>query len=136
MKSSADARLLPAVVAALLLCACSTPGTILQLPPAQPANAAYLTVPERDNVWVIPLKSKNSREMPITPEGLWVTQGWFTLEFQCYFPKNHPGHAEVPAGNPGKTMYFEDGHRYGLKCDDDKAGVIDLVDMGSVGKGD
>ena len=132
MSSTARAasRLWPAVMAMLGSWGCSTPGTILQLPPARPGDAAYLTVPEKDNVWVTPLKTKNVREMAITAEGLWVTQGWFTVEYQCYFPKHHPDHA-VLAGTPGKALYFQAGHRYGLKCDDDKAGVIDLLELGS-----
>jgi hypothetical protein len=124
----------PAVLATLVLWGCAAPGTVLQQPPVRPGDAAFLTVPERDHVWVIPSKNKNQREIAVTAEGLWVTEGWFTVEYQCYFPKHHPDHA-VLAGTPGKAMYFQAGHRYGLKCDDDKAGVIDLLELGSTDAG-
>jgi len=119
------------MLAAVSLWGCSTPGTILQLPPADPGAAALLTVPERDSVWVIPLKSKNPEEMPVSAEGLWVTSGWFTIEYQCFFPKNHPDKAVVPGGSTAKPFFIESGHRYSLKCDAEKAGVIDLSDIGS-----
>ncbi len=102
-------------------------GRILGTADPQSPDAAYVTVPPDEYFWLQPpaagRHSAPPPEMQIPKQGLWVSDGWFVLELQCYSPKNvkardadHPMLDRVQDEQP---VYLHGGHRYFLRCSDD-----------------
>lgn len=60
-----------------------------------------------------------------------MSEGWFVLEYGCFYPKNQPRNGFFDLGNVGHTIHLLDGHRYTLQCDPDVFGKADLIDITS-----
>lgn len=113
-------------------------GSILGTADPGSPDAAYVTVPEDEYFWLQPpaagRHSAPPPEMQIPKQGLWVSDGWFMLELQCYTPKNIPprdaDHPILDRVQDEKMIYLHGGHRYLLRCSDDRYGEYTLTELG------
>lgn len=119
----------------------SQPGAILAGPPADPADlpfTAFLTPADDEYFWITAEPHSNHELQPgetqVPKQGLWLQQGVFFLEFECFSPKKAP-HVAYPIlpeyGDMG-TLYIKGGRRYQLRCDDYRMGRVVLTDEGSL----
>lgn len=126
------------VVCALAGCA-SQPGLILTGPPTDPTDlpfTAFLKASDADYFWLsAPPQGSHVLEpsdTQVTKQGLWLQQGVFFLEFECYSPKKAPrvAYPILPEFGDTGTLNIKGGHRYLLSCDDYRIGKIVLTDLG------
>ncbi|HET7175386.1 MAG TPA: hypothetical protein VFK21_05195 [Gammaproteobacteria bacterium] len=131
---------LPLLAALLALAACaSQPGLILAGPPADPTDlpfSAFLRASDADYFWLsTPPQSSHVLEpsdTQVTKQGLWLQQGVFYLEFECYSPKKAPqvAYPILPESADETTLYIKGGRRYLLSCDEYRIGKAVLSDLG------
>jgi hypothetical protein len=123
---------------ALLLSACAvTRGEILGSSAAGDADAAFVSVPEDEYFWIAPPPagphSPTPADRQIPKDGLWLRDGWYIVESQCYSPKDAPASRSaypiLPETDDDKPVYIHGGHRYRLSCDAHKVGVFDVVEV-------
>ena len=122
---------------ALALAACMPHrGEILGPSAAGYADAAFVSVPEDEYFWIAPppagRHSAAPAEQQIPKDGLWVRDGWYIVESQCYSPRDAPAtrtaYPILPETDDDKPVYIHGGHRYRLSCDARKVGVFDLME--------
>src|SRR5579863_9468815 len=82
----------PFAAALVALAGCTAQrGEILDAGPAGHADAAFISVPEDEYFWIAPPAAGphavQPAELQIPRAGLWVREGWFQVEFQCYSPR-------------------------------------------------
>src|SRR5690348_16374449 len=112
-------------------------GRILGTADPRSSDAAYVTVPPDEYFWLHPPAAGRHGtpppEMQIPKQGLWVSDGWFVLELQCYSPKNlQPRDADHPMLDrvqDEQLVYLHAGHRYLLRCSDDHYGQYTLTEL-------
>ena len=131
---------LPLLVALLGLSGCaSQPGRILAGPPVDPADlpfSAFLKASDADYFWLsTPPTSSHVLEpsdTQVTKQGMWLRQGMFFLEFECYSPKKGPpvAYPILPESADETAIYIKGGRRYLLSCDDYRIGKAVLTDLG------
>lgn len=123
---------------ALAGCA-SQPGTILAGPPADPTDlpfTAFVTAADDEYFWIsAPPRSSHELqpgETQVPKQGLWLQQGVFLLEFECYAPKKapHVAYPILPESGDTGALYIRGGRRYQLSCDDYRMGRVVLTDQG------
>lgn len=112
-------------------------GRILGTTDPQSSDAAYVTVPPDEYFWLQPpVAGRHSAplpEMQIPKQGLWVSEGWFVVELQCYSPKNvklsDAEHPMLDRVQDEQMLYLHGGHRYLLRCSDDRFGEYVLTEL-------
>lgn len=124
--------LFAAVFTAFAGCAAER-GEILGASPLGYTDAAFLSVPEDEYFWIAPPAGPHQAqpvEMQIPKDGLWVREGWFNVEFQCYSPRDAAGtttdYPILPETQDEKAVYIHAGHRYRLSCSPTRVGVFDI----------
>ncbi|HEU5398492.1 MAG TPA: hypothetical protein VFV77_04370 [Gammaproteobacteria bacterium] len=131
---------LPLLAAILALTGCaSRPGAILPGPPTDPTDlpfTAFLKASGEDYFWLSTPPQSNHLLQPgetqVTKQGLWLHQGVFFLELECYSPKKaqHVAYPILPESGDMGTLYIKGGRRYLLSCDDYRMGKAVLTDIG------
>lgn len=101
------------------------------------ADASFVGVGEDEYFWISPPATRHGprpASMQIPAGGLWVREGWFVLEFQCFTPRERtaPNDPIIPETDDQKPVYLHAGHRYMLSCSPTKIGDIELQDLGGV----
>jgi hypothetical protein len=105
-------------------------GIILGDRAAGPSKAAFIEVQTDDQFKIRPMQSQASQELKAP--GIWVSDGWFVIEYTCFHPKNNPPNALIDLmGYASHADHFFAGHRYALQCDPHIFGEIDLIDTTS-----
>ena len=138
-------RFLPVLPLACLLTAlagCAAQrAEILGDGPTAEAGAAHIQVPEDEYFWVsTPPNGRHgapSAEAQVLKDGVWVSEGWLTVQFQCYSPKDAPHPTEypiLPEGPDEKAVFIKAGHRYLLHCDPRRMGRFEMDDEPSATK--
>lgn len=121
---------IPAVLAG---CAAQR-GEILGAGPGGRTDAAFISVPEDEYFWLVPPAAGPHAvqpvEMQIPKTGLWVREGWFLVEFQCYAPRDVAAapndYPILPETPDEQALYIHAGHRYHLSCSRTRVGVFDV----------
>ena len=121
---------------ALAGCA-SQRGEILGSTPVNLTDAAFISVPEDEYFWLAPPPVRphavQPAEMQIPKAGLWVREGWFLVEFQCYAPRDVTAapseYPILPETSDEKAVYIHGGHRYRLSCSRTRVGVFDIEEQ-------
>ena len=121
------------VLTALAGCAAQR-GEILGDGPAGQADAAFISVPEDEYFWLEPPPAgphaAPPAEMQIPKSGLWLREGWFLVEFQCYAPRDVTAapsdYPILPETQDEKAVYIHAGHRYRLSCSRTQVGAFDI----------
>lgn len=96
------------------------------------SDVAFIDVAQDEYFWIAPPASGPHGVKPasvqIPPQGLWVREGWFIVEFQCFTPRDLPETRDpiLPETDDQKPVYIHAGHRYMLSCSPDKIGDISL----------
>lgn len=118
----------------------SVPGTILDGPPTDPAHlpfTAFIKATGDDYFWLTaPPRGAHmlaSTDIQVPKNGLWLSEGWFYLQVECYSPKKAPyvAYPILPERGDESVIHLRGGHRYLLKCDDYRVERADLTDLGS-----
>ncbi|HLW74790.1 MAG TPA: hypothetical protein VKT74_06945 [Gammaproteobacteria bacterium] len=108
-------------------------GEILGADPLGYTDTAFISVPEDEYFWISPPPAGRHdvqpAEVQILKDGLWVREGWFQVEFQCYSPRDATAttdHPILPETPDEKAVYIHGGHRYRLSCSATRVGVFDI----------
>jgi|GEM_PF-4653109 len=132
--------LFAAALAALLGCAAERAQILGDVPQGYP-GAAHIRVPEDEFFWVTSPPSgphaTPSADIQVLKDGLWVSEGWLLVDFQCYTPKDAPRQTEdpiLPEGQDEKPVFIHGGRRYLLHCDPTRMGRFELDEEPSAGK--
>ena len=127
-----------ALLTALCLSGCTLQrGEILGASPLDYKDVAFLTPREDEYFWIAPPTSGPHAVQPVSmqvpPAGMWVREGWFMVEFQCFTPRDRPAVNDpiLPETQDEKALYLYAGHRYLLGCSPTKVGDIVLQDQGA-----
>ena|ERR1700733_8149967 len=126
--------------AALLLCGCVLQrGEILGASPLNYKDVSFLTPREDEYFWIAPPVSGPHGVQPVSMQvpaaGMWVREGWFVVEFQCFMPRDRPAVTDpiLPETPDEKELYLYAGHRYRLSCSPTRVGAVVLEDLGVAG---
>ena len=121
----------------LLLGGCAIQrGEVLGRSPLGYADTAFIGVGQDEYFWIAPPASGKHgvppASMQIPADGLWVREGWFIVEFQCFAPRDRAATNDpiIPETDDQKPIFIHAGHRYMLSCSPTKIGQIDLQDQG------
>lgn len=101
-------------------------------------DAAFVGVMEDEYFWIAPPSAGKHgvrpASMQIPARGLWVREGWFTVEFQCFTPRDRAATNDpiIPETDDQKPLYIHAGHRYMLSCSPNKIGDITVEDQGAL----
>ena len=127
------------ILLSLLLSGCALQrGEVLGQSALGYADAAFVDVAEDEYFWIAPppagKHSVQPASMQIPARGLWVREGWFLVEFQCFTPRDQQAtdHPIIPETDDQKPLYIHAGHRYMLSCSPTKVADIVLDDQGSL----
>ena len=79
----------------LVVCGCAARrGEILGTSPLGYRDTAFIEIGEDEYFWIAPPVSGPHgvppAQMQIPKSGLWVLEGWFIVESQCFTPKDRP----------------------------------------------
>jgi len=111
-------------------------GEILGKNPLAYKDIAFISVGDDEYFWIAPPVSGRHgtppAEMQIPKDGVWVREGWFVVEFQCFSPSDRPSGVDpiLPETDDQKPVYIHAGHRYKLSCSPTRVGDIVLQDEG------
>ncbi|HEX2667177.1 MAG TPA: hypothetical protein VHP13_02285 [Gammaproteobacteria bacterium] len=129
-------RKLFALAPLLLLAGCASQrGEVLGKSALGYADAAFISVQEDEYFWIAPPAAGRHgvapASMQIPRQGLWVREGWFIVEFQCFTPRDVPGVQDpiLPETDDEKPVYIHAGHRYLLSCSPTRMGDIELTEL-------
>jgi len=128
------------LVLALTACAARR-GEILGPSPLGYQDTAFVEVGDDEYFWIAP--PPNGRhgvppaQMQVPKAGVWVLEGWFTVESQCFTPKDRPLGTDpiIPETDDQQSLYIHAGHRYLLTCSPTRVGKFVLEDQGVVPAG-
>lgn len=129
--------LLSCLVLALGACAAER-GEILGPDPLGYKDVAHIEVGHDEYFWIAPPVSGPHgvppAQMQIPKDGLWVREGWFIVESQCFTPKDRPMGEDpiLPEGDDQRPLYVHAGHRYLLTCSPTQVGRFVLEDQGAL----
>ena len=105
-------------------------GAILAEKPADVSKVAHLEVlADDENFWIWPIHGDIETEQRIKAPGVWVTDGWFMIEDQCFSPKNNKKELMISETDDYETIHVHGGHDYRLQCDPDVVARINLIDL-------
>lgn len=111
----------------LLLCGCAG-GAVLVDKPTDLSRAAFIEIPSDERFWIRPIHDDAKAEVKIGQTGIWVTEGWFLVEDQCFSPKNQKDMIVTFEDDDFETIKVKSGHRYKLQCDPDVVAKINLIE--------
>ena len=109
-------------------------GEILGKGPLDYKDTSFIRVPQDEYFWIAPPAAGRHgvppASMQIPQSGLWVREGWFMVEFQCFTPRDRPASADpiLPETDDQKPVYIHAGHHYLLSCSATKVGDIDVAE--------
>ena len=133
-------RLLLSLVILLSLCGCfARRGEVLGASPLDYKDVAFLTPRQDEYFWIAPPPSGPHGVQPVSmqvpPAGVWVREGWFDVEFQCFTPRDRPAVNDpiLPETPDEKALYLYAGHRYRLSCSPTRIGDVVLEDIAAPG---
>ena len=122
----------------LALCGCEARrGEILGPDPLAYPDTAFVAVGDDEYFWIAPPASGRHgvppAQMQIPKAGVWVREGWFIVESQCFTPKDRPQVLDpiLPETQDQEPLYIHAGHRYLLTCSPDRVGKFLLQDQGA-----
>ena len=128
------------LLAALCLCGCTIQrGEILGASPLSYKDVAFLTPREDEYFWIAPPRDGPHGVQPVSmqvpPAGVWVREGWFDVEFQCFTPRDRPAVNDpiLPETPDEQALYLYAGHHYRLSCSPNRIGAVVLEDLGAPG---
>ena len=112
-----------------MLAGCAS-GEILGKDATDAADKSFISVSpgEGESIWIRRLYDDSHRSVKLEAPGIWVSSGWFEIEYFCTSPKNRPGAIIIEEDNDEKPIHIGKGHNYRLACDDDKPFLINLVE--------
>lgn len=126
----------------LALCACAARrGEILGPSPLGYQDIAFIEVGDDDYFWIAPPVSGPRgvppAQMQVPKAGVWVLEGWFIVESQCFTPKDRPEVMDpiLPETQDQQPIYIHAGHRYRLACSPTRVGKFELEDEGAIPTG-
>ena len=109
-------------------------GEILGRSPLDYKDTAFISVGDDEYFWIAPPVSSRHgtppAQMQIPKEGVWVREGWFIVEFQCFTPADRPSGVDpiLPESDDQKPVYIHAGHHYKLSCSPTRVGDIVVQD--------
>ena len=89
-------------------------------------GATHLRSATSQSFYIRPLFSKDSDFTTVDMKGIWVSKGWFQLEYACFAPKNNPKLVVISESNDYKNVFIEDSQQLVLQCDPDELGQVDF----------
>lgn len=124
------------------LCGCEARrGEILGPSPLGYHDTAFIEVGEDEYFWIAPPASGHHgvppAQMQIPKAGLWVREGLFIVESQCFTPKDNPEVLDpiLPETQDQQPITVQAGHRYLLTCSPTRVGRFLLEDQGALPPG-
>lgn len=124
------------LLTALCLSGCTLQrGEILGASPLHYQDVSFLTPREDEYFWIAPPPIGPHDVQPVSMQvpaaGMWVREGWFNVEFQCFTPRDRPAVTDpiLPETQDEKALYLYAGHHYLLSCSPTKVGDIVLQDQ-------
>lgn len=116
-------------------------GEILGASPLGYKDTAFIEVGDDEYFWIAPPVSGPHgvppAQMQIPKTGLWVLEGWFIVESQCFMPRDRPLGQDpiIPETDDQQPLYIHAGHRYLLTCSPTRIGRFLLEDQGPIPAG-
>lgn len=101
-------------------------------------DVAFVSAHGDDYFWLAPPPAGPHgavpAEMQIPPQGIWVREGWFVVEFQCFSPQDVPATRDpiLPESDDQKPVFLSAGHRYMLACSPTRMGDFNVYDQGRI----
>jgi hypothetical protein len=111
-------------------------GEILGKSPLDYKDTAFISVSDDEYFWIAPPVSgphgTPPAQMQIPKDGVWVREGWFIVEFQCFTPSDRPSGMDpiLPESDDQKPVFIHAGHRYKLSCSSTRVGDFLVQDEG------
>lgn len=126
----------------LALCGCEARrGEILGASPLGYPDTAFVEVGDDEYFWIAPPPSGRHgvapAQMQVPKAGVWVLEGWFIVESQCFTPRDRPEVQDpiLPETQDRDYIYIHAGHRYLLTCSPTRVGKFLLQDQGPIPAG-
>ena len=113
-------------------------GEILGPSPLDYKDIAFVEAGDDEYFWIAP--PANGRhgvppaQMQVPKGGVWVREGLFIVESQCFTPKDRPELLDpiLPETQDQEPIYIYAGHRYLLTCSPTRVGKFLLEDQGAI----
>lgn len=109
-------------------------GVILGPEYSNKPGAAYITASASDGerVFIRPLGSTGHDYQRLQDPGIWVSGGWYMIEYHCDSPRNHPNKLVIDEDGEEDSINITAGHSYNLQCDSDAPFVLHIFDQGEL----
>lgn len=126
-------KLVTVLAPILMLVGCAN-GAILGPEKTGKPNESFISVnlSDSEHVFLKPLDANGRDYQRLHGPGIWVSGGWFMVEYFCDSPRNHPGRIIIDEDGEDDSINITGGHSYALQCDADVPFVLHVFDQGEL----